>query len=261
MKLKFKKQKFQDDAVAAVADLFDGQVNAPSSFSVAKIDIIEQATEGDLLGHGNRLALPLAQLQANLHAVQDRHNLPQTELEELRFNIEMETGTGKTFVYTKTIYELNRRYGFTKFVILVPSRAIKEGVNASIKATSSYFKAEYGKELKAFIYDSKKLTQVRNFALSPLLEVMIVTIDGINKDTNLFTRDTEKMDKPARDYIADCRPIVISDESHNYGTEKRRKAIEMLEAGKTAKEVDTLWKEELNDFLVRRQRYLIYGHL
>ena len=119
MKLKFKKQQFQSDAVAAVVDLFKGQASSVSPFTVGKLDIIDYAQDS-VFGYGNTLTLTAEEITRNLHEVQQRNLLPLTEPEQLRFNIEMETGTGKTFVYTKTIYELNKRYGFNKFVILVP---------------------------------------------------------------------------------------------------------------------------------------------
>lgn len=108
MKLKFKKQQFQLDAVAAVVDLFKGQASSASPFTVGKLDIIDYAHDS-VLGYGNALTLTAEEITRNLHEVQQRNLLPLTEPEQLRFNIEMETGTGKTFVYTKTIYELNKR--------------------------------------------------------------------------------------------------------------------------------------------------------
>lgn len=155
MKLKFKKQQFQSDAVAAVVDLFKGQASSVSPFTVGKLDIIDYAQDS-VFGYGNTLTLTAEEITRNLHEVQQRNLLPLTEPEQLRFNIEMETGTGKTFVYTKTIYELNKRYGFNKFVILVPSVAIREGAYKSLQITEEYFRQEYdGKRAHFFIYDSK----------------------------------------------------------------------------------------------------------
>lgn len=181
MKLKFKKQQFQSDAVAAVVDLFKGQASSVSPFTVGKLDIIDYAQDS-VFGYGNTLTLTAEEITRNLHEVQQRNLLPLTEPEQLRFNIEMETGTGKTFVYTKTIYELNKRYGFNKFVILVPSVAIREGAYKSLQITEEYFRQEYdGKRAHFFIYDSKKRNEVRDFALSTNLEIMIVNIDAIKR--------------------------------------------------------------------------------
>ena len=212
MKLKFKKQQFQSDAVAAVVDLFKGQASSVSPFTVGKLDIIDYAQDS-VFGYGNTLTLTAEEITRNLHEVQQRNLLPLTEPEQLRFNIEMETGTGKTFVYTKTIYELNKRYGFNKFVILVPSVAIREGAYKSLQITEEYFRQEYdGKRAHFFIYDSKKRNEVRDFALSTNLEIMIVNIDAIKKDENLFNQESDKMDKTAREFMAQCRPILIIDE-------------------------------------------------
>ncbi|MDR0752068.1 MAG: DEAD/DEAH box helicase family protein [Christensenellaceae bacterium] len=235
MKLKFKRQQFQDDAVKSVTDLFLGQDGKQSSFSIAKLHLEDYAS-GVLLGYGNRLSLPLELILTNMWAVQERNLLPLSELDStsghgpLRFNIEMETGTGKTFVYIKTIYELYRLYGFSKFVILVPSVAIREGVYKSFQITYDYFTEEYdGVKLNYFIYNSKRCQDVRDYALSPNLEVMIVNIDAIKKDENLFNQESDKMDKSAREYLAECRPILIIDEPQSVdGTAKSRDAINRL---------------------------------
>lgn len=226
MKLKFKKQQFQEDAVKSVVDLFRGCKVAPSTFSVEKLDIVDMASD-DLFGYANSLDLTLEQIQNNLHEVQDRNALPQTSLEELRFNIEMETGTGKTFVYTKTILELHKLYGFKKFVVIVPSVAIREGVYKSMQTTQDYFKHEYdGVCVKPFIYNSARRSDVKEFALSSNLEVMIVNIDAFKKNENLFNIADEKMPKSARDFLRECHPIVIIDEPQSVdNTAKSREAI------------------------------------
>ena len=183
--------------MAAVVDLFKGQASSVSPFTVGKLDIIDYAQDS-VFGYGNTFTLTAEEITRNLHEVQQRNLLPLTEPEQLRFNIEMETGTGKTFVYTKTIYELNKRYGFNKFVILVPSVAIREGAYKSLQITEEYFRQEYdGKRAHFFIYDSKKRNEVRDFALSTNLEIMIVNIDAIKKDENLFNQESDKMDKTA----------------------------------------------------------------
>lgn len=235
MKLKFKKQQFQIDAVNAATELFKGQAGAPSVFGVNAIDITEYGN-GDIFGYGNALSIDKAQIQANMNAVQERNFLPLSDVTEddgqieYRFNIEMETGTGKTFVYIKTVFELNKLYGFNKFVILVPSVAIREGVYHSFKTMESHFKQEYdGRQAHYFIYNSKKLNEVRDFALASTLEVMIVTIDAINKDANLFNQESDRMDKTAREFMTECRPILIIDEPQSIDTTpKARAAIKNL---------------------------------
>ena len=229
MKLKFKKQEFQDNAVMSVVDLFKGCASAPSTFSVQKMDLVD-ISHDELLGYANNLDLSLEQIQENLKVVQDRNLLPLTDLQELRFNIEMETGTGKTFVYTKTILELHKQYGFNKFVIVVPSVAIREGVYKSMQTTRDYFKQEYeGVCVKPFIYNSAKRHEVRDFALSNNLEVMIVNIDAFKKNENLFNQVSDTMAKSAKEFLRECRPIIIIDEPQSVdNTVKAREAITSL---------------------------------
>ena len=127
----------------------------------------------------------------------------------------METGTGKTYVYLRTVFELNKLYGFTKFVIVVPSVAIKEGVYKTLQITEEHFKGLYsGQPFDYFLYDSAKLGQVRNFATSPNIQIMVVTVGAINKkDVNNLYKDSEKTggERPI-DLIRATRPILIVDE-------------------------------------------------
>ena len=140
---------------------------------------------------------------------------PSVSLASGDFTVEMETGTGKTYVYLRTIFELNKRYGFTKFVIVVPSVAIKEGVYKSLQITEDHFRALYsGTPFDYFLYDSNKLGQVRNFATSPQIQIMVVTVGAINKrDVNNLYKDSEKTggEKPI-DLIRATRPVLIVDE-------------------------------------------------
>ena len=171
--------------------------------------------EGDL-GIGNRLTLLDDELLRNLGDIQLRNGLPPSgSLVSGDFTVEMETGTGKTYVYLRTIFELNKRYGFTKFVIVVPSVAIKEGVYHAIEIAEEHFKGLYaGSPFDYFLYDSSKLGQVRNFATSPQIQIMVVTVGAINKrDVNNLYKDSEKTggERPI-DLIKATRPIVIVDE-------------------------------------------------
>ena len=147
------------------------------------------------LGIGNRLQLLDDELLANLGDIQIRNGLrPSTLLASGDFTVEMETGTGKTYVYLRTIFELNRRYGFTKFVIVVPSVAIKEGVYKTLQITEEHFRSLYANTpFEYFLYDSSKLGQVRNFATSPNIQIMVVTVGAINKkDVNNLYKDTRE---------------------------------------------------------------------
>ena len=168
------------------------------------------------LGVGNRLTLLDDELHKNLADIQLRGGLPPSStLASGDFTVEMETGTGKTYVYLRSVFELNKRYGFTKFVIVVPSVAIKEGVYKSLQITEDHFKGLYaGVPFDYFIYDSAKLGQVRNFATSSNIQIMVVTVGAINKkDVNNLYKDSEKTggEKPI-DLIKATRPIVIVDE-------------------------------------------------
>jgi len=225
-KLQFKKQEFQDKAVQSAVDLFQGQISRSSTFTIVNKDMFNMETTG----YGNTLSISLDQIEKNLHKVQERNLLPLTSLKELRFNIEMETGTGKTFVYTNTILELNKQYGFKKFIVLVPSIAIREGVYKSMQTTSDYFKQQYdGITLKPFIYNSSKLYEVRDFAQSTELEVMIINIDAFKKSANLFNQENDRMNKSAKEFIKECNPILIIDEPQSIdNTDKSREAIESL---------------------------------
>ena len=219
MKLHFEPNlDYQLQAIEAVCDLFRGQEICRTDFTVtagALGGAMLPGLESDL-GIGNRLTLLDEDLLNNLHQVQLRNGLPPTAaLASGDFTVEMETGTGKTYVYTRTIFELNKRYGFTKFVIVVPSVAIKEGVYKSLQITEDHFRGLYANTpFEYFFYDSAKLGQVRNFASSPHIQIMIVTVGAINKkDVNNLYKDSEKTggEKPI-DLIKATRPVLIVDE-------------------------------------------------
>ena len=225
LKLRFEAElPFQLDAIAAVRDLFAGQRARPSEFTVVRPGSPERLQLGARTEHaawtglGNRLTLREPELLDNLRRVQVRNGLGRSEaidLDDLNFTVEMETGTGKTYVYLRTIYELNRAYGLTKFIVVVPSIAIKEGVAKSLAITREHLGELYGNPpFHSFVYDSSSLGQVRGFATSPHIEVMLATIQSLHKtDLRLFHRPTEKL-AGARpiDLIREVRPIVIVDE-------------------------------------------------
>ena len=239
MKLHFEPDlDFQLQAIEAVCDLFRGQEICRTEFTVTADPSSPQArlafAENDL-GVGNRLTLLDEELFDNLKAIQLRNGVPPSaSLASGDFTVEMETGTGKTYVYLRTIFELNKRYGFTKFVIVVPSVAIKEGVYKSLQITEDHFRALYsGTPFDYFLYDSNKLGQVRNFATSPQIQIMVVTVGAINKrDVNNLYKDSEKTggEKPI-DLIRATRPVLIVDEPQSVdgGLEGRGKeALELM---------------------------------
>lgn len=220
MKLHFEPDlDYQLQAIETVCDLFRGQEICRTEFTVTRDPADTQMRLGfaqNDLGIGNRLTLLDEELLANLQAVQLRNGIaPSESLASGDFTVEMETGTGKTYVYLRTIFELNRRYGFTKFVIVVPSIAIKEGVYKSLQIMEDHFRSLYaGVPFDYFLYDSAKLGQVRNFATSAQIQIMVVTVGAINKkDVNNLYKDSEKTggEKPI-DLIKATRPIVIVDE-------------------------------------------------
>ena len=238
MKLQFEPNlEYQLQAIDAVCDLFSGQEICRTEFTVTRDPGDPQARLGfaqNDLGIGNRLTLLDDEILANLNTVQVRNSLaPSATLTSGDFTVEMETGTGKTYVYLRTIFELNRRYGFSKFVIVVPSVAIKEGVYKSLQITEEHFKALYaGPPCEYFLYDSSKLGQVRNFATSAHIQIMVVTVGAINKrDVNSLYKDSEKTggEKPI-DLIRATRPIVIVDEPQSVDGGLQGRGKEALDA-------------------------------
>lgn len=220
MKLHFEPNlDYQHIAIESVCDLFRGQEICRTEFTVTRDPLSTQQTmafaQNDL-GIGNRLHLLDDELLANLADIQIRNGLkPSGSLASGDFTVEMETGTGKTYVYLRTIFELNRRYGFTKFVIVVPSVAIKEGVYKTLQMTEDHFRALYANTpFEFFLYDSTDLSRVWSFATSPQIQIMVVTVGAINKkDVNNLYKDSEKTggEKPI-DLIKATQPILIVDE-------------------------------------------------
>ncbi|WP_394027421.1 type III restriction-modification system endonuclease [Desulfovibrio falkowii] len=230
MKLKFKQQDFQDDAVNAVADLFTGQEKQTTTFSI--VNGLQPTLLENQFGIGNARLVDDASLLANMHEIQKRNSLPLTDdAASMQFCVEMETGTGKTYVYTKTIFELYRRYGFTKFIIVVPSVAIREGVYKSLQVTEEHFSLQYDNApCRYFIYNSARLSDVRQFAVSANIEIMIINIDAFKKAENVINQAQDKLNgETAMRYIQDTRPIVIIDEPQSVdNTPKSKEAIASL---------------------------------
>ncbi len=210
---------FQLQAVESVCDLFKGQEQSSTEFTITQPFSGDASSLGeafDGLGIGNHLTLDGNQLLANLQEIQERNGLSQsTSLDSRNFTIEMETGTGKTYVYLRTIFELNRRFGFSKFVIVVPSIAIKEGVYKTLQITDEHFRWLYsGESFDYFLYDSARIGQVRNFASDSQIQIMIVTVGAINKQNvnNLYKSIEDIGGLKPIDLIRSTCPIVIVDE-------------------------------------------------
>lgn len=229
MKLHFDpNQPYQRDAIGAVVRVFEGQ---PAGERLG----FAAAGGGEKLfgeaGFANRLLLDEQQILRNVRIVQDAHGLPVCEaLGGMNFSVEMETGTGKTYVYLRTIYELNAHYGFRKFVIVVPSVAIREGVLKNLKITHDHLQNLYGRLPVNFaVYDSKRVSGLRNFALGDAVQIMVINIDSFTKDANIINRRNDKLmgEKPI-DFIHRACPVVIVDEPQNMETPIRKRAIESL---------------------------------
>ncbi|MGW3835241.1 restriction endonuclease [Streptomyces microflavus] len=213
---------YQRQAIDAVTGLFRGQEVMTSQFTVHAHPAAHAGFEGfSDRGYGNMLRLDPETILTNLHEVQNRTGLaPERSLDSMNFTIEMETGTGKTYVYLRTIYELHQLYGFTKFMVVVPSVAIKEGVEASIRMLHEHFGSLYGNPPMSFFqFDGGNLSRVRSFATSSSIQIMIVTVASVNKKTNKIYQPAEDLDfeMPA-DLIRATNPIIIVDEPQSvYG--------------------------------------------
>lgn len=219
MKLQFKNQKFQSDAAKAVTDVFQGQRH--SEMSEYTLDMGKgDASFFDVVGFRNQpIGIYKDEILNRIRKIQmDAQLRPSDDVDmnDLRLTIEMETGTGKTYTYIKTMYELNKLYGWSKFIIVVPSIAIREGVCKSFNIMSEHFAAEYGKRIQSFVYDSKQLTKIDQFASDSNMHVMIINTQAFAARGEDARRIYMKLDafrsrKPI-DVIAQTHPILIIDE-------------------------------------------------
>ena len=222
MKLHFEDNlDYQKIAISSVVDLFKGQEVNRNEFTLNSSSNKVSLTDLDLseseLGVGNKLLIEKDQFLQNLQDIQLRNGLHLSKPPiSNNFTVEMETGTGKTYVYLRTIFELNKHYEFSKFVIVVPSIAIKEGTYKTLEITREHFENLYpmAKGYEYFQYDSLKPANVRNFATSSNIQIMVVTVGAINKrDVNNLYKESEKLggNKPI-DLVSATNPIIIVDE-------------------------------------------------
>ncbi|WP_191550979.1 restriction endonuclease [Kocuria rhizophila] len=241
-------QPYQLDAIASVVDLFDGQPKDAEKLvttlrgAAVLPDSDQAALDIDLTQEvgavGNSLVLDRDLVLANLQRVQDRNGLevaPALAGDALDFDIEMETGTGKTYVYLRTIFDLAVRYNFTKFVILVPSVAIREGVSTSIRLMREHFENLYkphGITFDASIYSGKSAEEVQSFATSTNVQILIMTIDSIrgNANTRIIHQTRDKLNglRPI-DYLKATHPVVIMDEPQNMESQLSQSAVGELD--------------------------------
>lgn len=224
MRLRFKHQKFQADAAKAVVDVFAGQPYLTPSYMMDRGNGYYQQTltdEEDFTGWSNHKIVPELSdriILENLQKVQRTNQLKPSEKLEGHYNltIEMETGVGKTYTYIKTMYELNKHYGWTKFIVVVPSIAIREGVYKSFQVTQEHFAEEYGKKVRFFIYNSAQLTEIDRFASDNSICAMIINSQAFNARGKDARRISMKLDefrsRRPIDIIAKTNPILIIDE-------------------------------------------------
>ena len=246
MKLKFKIQPYQTNAVESVVNCFTGQVS--TSGIKYRIDpgvgneLLPQEPESQgldiqLTGFKNAdIQLTDTKILENINAVQQRQNLPLSDKLEtsagcnINLDVDMETGTGKTYCYIKTIFEMKKRYGWTKFVVIVPSIAIREGVLKSLEITAEHFTESYGKKARFFSYNSKQLHNLESFSSDAGINVMVINIQAFNATGKDNRRIYEELDdfqsRRPIDVISSNRPILILDEPQRMEGAKTLKALE-----------------------------------
>ena len=230
MKIKFdSNQDFQLDAIRSVVDVFAGQ-----PLTRASLQWQSDALGGELLtemGVGNSLVLSDEAILRNVRKIQTQNELePAAELQGFHFSVEMETGTGKTYVYLRTLFELNARYGWKKFIIVVPSVAIREGVLNAIELTKEHFRSLYGNApLDYWVYDSAQVSKLRQFSASNQMQLMVMNIQAFDKSSTVIQNTKDQMNgRRPIEFIQHARPVVVLDEPQNLATELRTKAIESL---------------------------------
>lgn len=227
MKLSFESNlSYQQEAIQSVVGLFEGQNIEDSGYSYNLAGSLNMVD-----GIANKLVLSDEQLLRNLQGVQEQNELPKSEaLDGMHFSVEMETGTGKTYVYLRTIYELNRKYGFKKYVIVVPSIAIREGVLKNLQITHEHFQTLYDNTpVHYYVYDSSHISKLRGFATGDNIEILVINIDAFAKDENIINKPNDRLNgqEPIR-FIQSVNPIVFVDEPQNMESEKRIAAIQNL---------------------------------
>ena len=253
MRLQFKHQKFQADAAKAVVDVFAGQPYLTPTYMMDRGDgdyQIGLEEETDFTGWRNERIvpeLPDKLILEHLQKVQRTNQIRPSDKLEGRYNltIEMETGVGKTYTYIKTMYELNKHYGWSKFIVVVPSIAIREGVYKSFQVTQEHFAEEYGKKIRFFIYNSAQLTEIDRFASDSAINVMIINVQAFNKsvDANEKLESGKRADKNAAiifrkldnfrsrrpiDIIAKTNPILIIDEPQSVEGPAAKKNLKLF---------------------------------
>lgn len=220
MKLKFKNQQYQTDAVMSLVNCFKGQKKGYRRDLIGRQGLIEEISFGNA-----KISLTESELRENVRTIQKANDIPIKNFDiNNNFTIEMETGTGKTYTYIKSMYELNKHYGWSKFIVVVPSIAIREGVYKSFEITADHFQEEYGQKLRYFIYNSQNSSNMANintFASDSSIQVMIINYQAFAAKSSANRRIYDELDelqsrKPI-DVIKSVHPIMIIDEPQKIG--------------------------------------------
>ena len=219
MQIKYIKQQYQEKAISSIVDIFQGQIKTDSFYDIF---------DGEAVC-ANELLISQEDILENLHKVQKSNDIEETlMLETLDFSIEMDTGTGKTFVYIKTILELFAKYGWTKYIIIVPSIAIKEGVLNSLSSMYEYFKNEYKFNYDYFEYDSSRLGNLKHFIRDDNLQIMIMTIDSFKRVDTVLNMPREGFVRSPKESLQKTNPILILDEPQNMESDLSKSALNEL---------------------------------
>jgi type III restriction enzyme len=219
MQIKYLKQPHQEKAISSIVDIFQGQIKTQNHYDIF---------DGEAVC-SNELSLPQDEVLKNLNKIQNQNNIEQSlMLQSLDFTIEMETGTGKTFVYIKTILELFAKYGWTKYIIIVPSIAIKEGVLNSLKSMERHFKDEYKFPYEYFEYDSSRLGSLKHFIRDDNLQIMVMTIDSFKRVNTVLNMPREGFVGTPKESLMQTNPILILDEPQNMESELSKTSINEL---------------------------------
>jgi type III restriction enzyme len=236
MRLQFKVQQYQTAAVESVADCFAGQPRLSGlTYTIDPGKRAQHRLEDDAGLRNAPIALDRQSLLGNIQGVQRGQNLPPSPTlvpspaGDINLDVEMETGTGKTYVYIKTIMELHKRYGWSKYIVVVPSIAIREGVKKTLEITAEHFQESYRTKPRAFVYNSSDLHELETFSSDAGVQVMVINIQAFNSSGKDNRRIYDKLDdfqsrKPI-DVIAANRPIVIIDEPQKIGSPKAQESL------------------------------------
>jgi len=271
MKLQFKHQKFQADAAQAVCDVFSGQPKVTPTYLIDKgisdkkdrqikfgSDGLVDEEEFDFTGYKNsKIRITDIDILKNLQLIQRNLQIePSNELKgTFNLSVEMETGVGKTYTYIKTMYELNKRFGFSKFIVVIPSIAIREGVFKSFQLTEDHFAEDYGKKVRYFIYNSKQLHKIDQFANDSGINVMIINSQAFNARGKDARRIYMKLDsfrsRSPIDVIAQTNPVLIIDEPQSVEGEVTKEKLKEFNPLITLRYSATLRKNETYNLVYR----------